>query len=85
MLLQVRMLRQKGVKERLSEARQLLDVPSRASALLLDIVQPCSRTVRPKHYSNLPKVAQLAKKPRTSIQVQVLVQRPVPAKAASME
>lgn len=58
------MLRQKGVTERLSEARQLLDLPSRASALLLDIVQPCSRTVRPKHYSNLPKVAQLAKKPR---------------------
>ena len=49
-------------------------------------VQPCSRTVRPEHYSNLPKVTQLLKKPRTSIQAQVfLVQTPVPAKAASKE
>ena len=85
-ILQMRMLRQKGIKERLSEARQLLDLPSRASALFLDIVQPCSRTVRPEHYSNLPKVTQLLKKPRTSIQAQVfLVQTPVPAKAASKE
>lgn len=39
-VLQVRMLRLKGIKEKLSEARQLLVLPSKASALVLDIVWP---------------------------------------------
>ena len=77
------MLRPRGIKERLSEARKLLVLPSQACTLVLDIVQPCS-TVRPEHYSNLARVTQLVKKLRTSVQVQLsLVQIPVPSKVAS--
>lgn len=61
------MLRLKGIQEKLSEARQLPVLSSKACALVLDIVQPHTGIPRPEHYSNLPKITRLVNKLRTSI------------------